>query len=312
MAKNKEVKPKKKWQVLLSKISGGILFALVGLLIVFQFVGVFTASRNNGVPNYGGFMSFRIITDSMEKDNKFTVDTMVFIKKVDVYKLEEGDVITFVRTDRNAYGDNAADRDELGHPYVITHRITVIEEYNGTRAFRTLGDNLNSIYCNGGQCTAANSDYVKADDIFGKVIGQNKALGVLNRVMTKQPLVMAGLVMVPLLVVFGSSLVDLIKQLKNRDKEEAVLESGSAEDSDFEAIKEQEKLKLMIEIEKEKMRQDLAEGRELEELPPPPRRESVDSELEALKEQEKLKLLIEIEKEKMRREMEEEYEKNKK
>ncbi len=310
MANNKEEKQpkvKKKWQKLVSQITGGVLFGLVALLMVFQFVGIFTASKNGGVPNYGGFMSFRVLTDSMVKDDQFSVDTMVFIQKVSPDKLKVGDVITFTRKDATAYDDNKGDK------LIITHRITDIDDFDGKPAFRTLGDNLNAKTCPASGCTAANKDYVTADDVFGKVIGQNKALGVINKVMTEKPLVMAGLVMVPLLIVFSSSLVDLIKQLKSGEKEEVTASGSSGGDGDFEAIKEQEKLKLMIEIEKEKMLRDLAEGRELEELPPPPPKRVIDEDdFEAIKEQEKLKLMIEIEKEKMRREMEEEYEKNKK
>ncbi len=305
MAKNKELKVKKKWQELVSKITGGILFGLVALLIVFQFVGIFTSSRNGGVPNYGGFMSFRVKTDSMQVGNKFTVDTMVFIQDVNVDKLKKGDVITFTRKDATAYNDNRGDN------LVITHRITDVEEFEGEPAFRTLGDNLNAMTCPAAGCTEANKDYVTADDIFGKVIGENKALGVLNKVMTEQPLVMVGLVLVPLLVVFSSSLVDLIKQLKNEEKEAPVTGWGAENiDHDFEAIKEQEKLKMLIEIEKEKMRRDVAQGKPLE--PIVDRNQSEELSFEAIKEQEKLRLLVEIEKEKIRREMEEEHEKDKK
>lgn len=300
-----EKKVKKSWYKRLSNIGGGILFGLVALLIVFQFVGIATQAKNHGIPNYGGFMSFRVKTNSMEKDKKFNVGTMIFVVKTAPEKLKKGDVITFLRSDKAAYGDNAGAIDPFTRePYIITHRITEVEEYNGAPAFRTLGDNLFAQTCPVGGCSYESSrDFVKASDVLGKVIGENRALGYLNKTMTEKPFVMVILVLIPLLFVFSSSLVDLIKQIKAGEKEEALAGGAKEIDGDFEAMKEAEKLRIMIEMEKDRMRQGIVDG-ELTEPPVEPRKRIEDPEFESIKEQEKLRLMIEIEKEKMRKEME--------
>lgn len=245
-------KPKSKLSKVISKLVGGLLFGVVGLLVVFQFVGIMSAAKNNGVPNYGGFQSFRVVTNSMEPTYK--VDTMVFIRKIDVKKLNEDDVITFLRTDATAYNDGRGDN------LVITHRITDIEIIDGEYYFRTLGDNLFATTCPRTGCTAVNRDYVKSSDIFGVVIGQSMVLGKTNKLLVENPAYIILFVMVPLVVVFSSSLIDLFRQIKARNAEEAASGGESITNESFEALKEQEKLKMMIELEKERMRKELEDG----------------------------------------------------
>lgn len=246
-------KPKKK---VLSKVFGGIFAAIVVFLLGFQIIGQLSARSNHGVPKYGNYQTFRVLTDSMVPTYK--VDTMLFVKEVEIATLKgpssegkkDGDVITFKRN----YGPSYT---MPGDGLIITHRIIKIEpQEDGSVYFRTLGDNLNAKTCGSSGCTLANADYVRDTDILGKVVGQSYALGKISSVLAN-PIVMVAIIIVPLLFIFGSSLVDLIRELKS---EEQTAGSGASGHDEFEKIKEQEKLKMMIELEKERIRKEIEEG----------------------------------------------------
>lgn len=255
---NSEAAPKKKGRI--GKITSVVLGAIVVLLIVLQVVGQSTAKNNHGVMRYGNYQSLRVLTDSMEPTYK--VDTMVFVKRVDPKTLKgpssegalDGDVITFVRNYHGSY-------DLPGDKRIVTHRIHRIEvQADGRVYFRTLGDNIHAKECPESGCTLeARGDWVRDTDILGKVVGQSMVLGKFS-VLLANPIFMLVFAMVPLLIVFGSSLMDLLKQLKSTEGSEAAPSGISEQQAEFERIKEQEKLRLLIELEKEKLRKELEEG----------------------------------------------------
>lgn len=250
------IKPKKKG--LAGKIFGGILAGLVIFILGFQIIGQLGARNNNGIPTYGNYQTFRVLTDSMEPTYK--VDTMIFVKKVDVKTLKgpsaeganDGDVITFIRN----YGPSYTIEADI--KLTITHRIVKVEpQADGSIYFRTMGDNLNAQTCPASGCSFANADYVRDSDILGKVTGQSMVLGKVSGALAN-PIVMVVIVVIPLIILFISSLGDLFKELK---KEETVTGEIPSDDAEFHRIKEQEKLKIMIELEKEKIRKELEEAK---------------------------------------------------
>ena len=70
-----------------------------------------------------GFELYTVMSGSMEPE--YHVGSLIYVKRVDVSTLNQGDVITFV-----------ADKDNT----VITHRIADIKYDNGELKFRTKGD----------------------------------------------------------------------------------------------------------------------------------------------------------------------------
>ena len=121
-------------------------------------------------------------------------------------------------------------------------------------------DNIHAKECPESSCTLeARGDWVRDTDILGKVVGQSMVLGKFS-VLLANPIFMLVFAMVPLLIVFGSSLMDLLKQLKSTEGSEATPSGISEQQAEFERIKEQEKLRLLIELEKEKLRKELEEG----------------------------------------------------
>lgn len=242
---------------LFGKIVGGILFGLVAFFIVFQVIGQIGARSNNGIPTYGPYHTFRVATDSMAPTYK--VNTMIFVKDIDASTLKsrsaadkkDGDTITFVRNHGANYAEN-------GDKRIITHRIISIEVGEDGLLFRTLGDNLNAMTCPPAGCTESQADWVKESDILGKVVGQSYILGALGGVMAN-PIFMMIFIIVPLLFIFGSSLIQLFKELKE-PQTEGESPKLSEDEATFAKIKEQEKLKMMIELEKERMRKELEDG----------------------------------------------------
>ena len=243
------VPPKKK---LIGKIITYIFGGLIVLLLGFQILGSVTAQSNYGVPSFFGYQTLIVLTDSMEPAIK--VDEAIIIKKTDPSKIKastsieayDGDVITFFRR-----------QDGL----IVTHRvIEVLPQENGQYHFKTLGDNLNAETClaNGSPCDPLiHYDYVYDTDVLGVVVGKSKTFGNIVNFATN-PFVIAGVAIVPLFYVFISSIADIVKHSKMGVEEFEDNDAHNVEMSEFEVFKQQEKMKLLIEIEKEKLKAELA------------------------------------------------------
>lgn len=235
----------------LGKIITSFFAAVIVVLLAFQIIGTITAQTNYGVASFFGYQTLVVRTDSMEPS--YMVGEAIVVKKVELTTLKastspeahDGDTITFYR--RN---------DGL----IITHRIIeIIPQEDGSLDFKTLGDNLNAETCGPSACTIENADYVYGEDILGKVVGKSAFFGGLVN-LTTNPFVIASVAVIPLMYVFITSIVDVIKHSKM--KEEDFVDDDLDE---FEAIKQQEKLKLLIELEKEKLRKELLEEQQQKE-----------------------------------------------
>ena len=98
-----------------------LIFALIVTVIVFS------ADRNNGVPDLFGFVPLTVESDSMSPT--FVKDDLIIDKEIDdVYQLENGDIITFW---------TLID----GHRVKNTHRIISVNNIDGNINFSTKGDN---------------------------------------------------------------------------------------------------------------------------------------------------------------------------
>lgn len=248
--KSKKTKGKKASNIL-TIITG--VFVLI--LILFQLLGSITARNNFGVPRFGNYSTLIVITDSMEP--VLPVGTGIFIEKVDLATIQpsstieakDGDIITFYNGSK-----------------IITHRvIEVIHLDNGNINFKTLGDNLFAQTCpsNVGCDPSLNYDYVEGKNVLGKVISKSLAFGKVYEV-ASSPIFIAVFAVIPIILIFISSVRDLGKQLKTYSPDEG--EVNLDEDELFRQIKEQEKLKILIELEKEKLRAEIKEkgGQDLE------------------------------------------------
>ena len=234
--------PKKK-KSLFGRIFTIIAGSLIGLLLIMQITGSISAQSNYGVQRFGNYQVLVVVTDSMEPSIK--VGEGIFVKRVPLDDIEastsveskDGDVLTFYRPYDNV---------------IVTHRvIEILPQSDGSIDFKTLGDNLNAQTCPSGGCNPeTNFDYVEGEYVLGKVVGQSYAFGQFFKV-TSNPIAIAAVAVVPLLYVFISSVVDVVKNSKLKEDP-----AGGVELDEFEALKQREKLRMMIEMEKEKLRSE--------------------------------------------------------
>ena len=109
------------------KVIVNVLVWIVLILALLMTIMVFSSGRNNGIANLMGFIPMTVESDSMKPT--FQKNDLIICKEVDdVYKLKEGDVITFW---------TLID----GQKVKNTHRIVEITELDGDRSFITRGDN---------------------------------------------------------------------------------------------------------------------------------------------------------------------------
>lgn len=225
-----------------------VIGVFVGLLLIMQISGSISAQSNYGVQRFGDYQVLVVITDSMEPSIK--VGEGVFVKRTPLNEIKasttieakDGDILTFFRPTDGV---------------IVTHRVVeVLPQSDGSFDFETLGDNLNAKTCPAGGCNPdIHRDYVEGKYVLGKVVGQSYAFGQVFKV-TSNPIAIAVVAVVPLLYVFISSVIDVVKHSKMKDEE---FEVGDLSQFDeFVALKQREKLRLLIEIEKDKLRKDRA------------------------------------------------------
>ena len=235
---SQEAKTIKKKKSLIGRIFTIFFGVLIAILLIVQISGTISASSNYGVQRFGDYQVLVVVTDSMEPSIK--VGEGIFVKKTPLNEIQDGDIITF-------YKPNAPIRN-----MIITHRVVEIRpQEDGSFDFITLGDNLNAQTCPVEGCDPEfHTDYVKGEYVLGVVVGQSYAFGQFFKI-TSNPIAIAAVAIVPLLYVFISSVIDVIKH--SSMKEEAV---DLDEIDEFEALKQREKLRILIEMEKDKLRQE--------------------------------------------------------
>ena len=132
-----------------TKLKNKIISSAVTLLLVISiFLCLFVVVQlvNRGYVSLFGHSYFRVITGSMEPEIK--VGELIHTKNVDMYELEEGDIVSFKSMSTGSYGA------------IITHRIVGISNGNDGVLLLTKGDaNL-----------SADGEYVTSDNYIGKVV----------------------------------------------------------------------------------------------------------------------------------------------
>ena len=127
------------------------LWAIILLTGLFTFTTLASRDQNN-VSSLFGYTPLIVQTDSMAPT--FEAGDMIFIKRCDTTKLEQGDIVTFHTIINNEYALN-------------THRIHEIIDYGDARSYVTKGDNND----------VADSHVISDGDIVGKYISRSAFLG---------------------------------------------------------------------------------------------------------------------------------------
>lgn len=176
-----------------------LLFDMVVVLFIIFFAYVFFATYTGRIPNIFGYHFFRVVSSSMEPS---IVDGDCIISKTtSIDEIEIGDIITFYSEDPAIYN------------FLNTHRVVgIIENEYGEKEFVTKGDS------NAGEdvYTAKSNKIIgvyQGDIFIGEVI--SKGFEILsNRV------VYFIFIMLPIIMCFISSIVDIIYIVMDDEDEE--------------------------------------------------------------------------------------------
>ena len=119
---------KKVWNVIKTVFTTMVVLIAVGMMI-FTIVSVNTFDRTDR--DLFGYKAFIVLSDSMSATD-FAAGDLVFVKEVDPYTLQAGDIITFSSQNVDNFGE------------IITHKIrAVTTDANGDPAFVTYGTTTN-------------------------------------------------------------------------------------------------------------------------------------------------------------------------
>ena len=102
-----------------------LIVALAVFMMIFTVISVTTFNRNDR--NLFGYRAYIVMSDSMAATD-FDAGALIFVKEVDPYTLQPGDIISFISQDTESFGET------------ITHKIrSVTKDANGDIAFVTYG-----------------------------------------------------------------------------------------------------------------------------------------------------------------------------
>lgn len=192
---------------IISTLSWTLLVLLIAIALFLVYVGVSTKfySRNvNGKKPM--FTLYTIISPSMEPNIK-VYDTIVN-KKVDINRIEVGDVITFISTSNQSRG------------LTVTHRVKNINKNDdGTIAFQTQGDNNLS----------PDTATVDGEHFIGKVIFKVPQLGRIQFLLSSRNSWLL-LIMLPSLYLLVKYIIKLVKILKMEESVEKTVKKYNRRD----------------------------------------------------------------------------------
>ena len=236
-----------------------ILWAIILLAALYAFTTMATKD-DQSVASILGYTPLVVETDSMKPT--FESGDLIFIKKCDTSKLNEGDIITFHTIIDNQYALN-------------THRIQKIDEANGVRSYTTIGDNNNGI---------ADQHVISDGDIVGKYVGHVSGLGkVMNFLSSSMGFLIV--IVLPMLLFFIYQVYNLIMisirlkkamavenaeeianaRIQQEKADQAADEAARVKDEAQAALEEAKRLKEEAEALKAKAEKELKEARKDED-----------------------------------------------
>ena len=165
-----------------------IISVLLWLVILVAALYAFTTMAtkdNQNVANLFGYTPLVVESNSMSPT--FKKDDLIFVKKCDTSKLEEGDIICFHTIIDNEYALN-------------THRIQSIAENGEARSYTTVGDNNNGV---------ADQHIISDGDIVGKYVGHISGAGKLMNFLSSSTGFLLVIVL-PMLIFFIYQVYNLI------------------------------------------------------------------------------------------------------
>lgn len=215
-----------------------IISVLLWLVILVAALYAFTTMAtkdNQNVANLFGYTPLVVESNSMSPT--FEKDDLIFVKKCDTAKLEEGDIICFHTIIDNEYALN-------------THRIQSIAENGEARSFTTVGDNNNGV---------ADQHIISDGDIVGKYVGHISGAGKLMNFLSSSTGFLLVIVL-PMLIFFIYQVYNLI-MISIRLKKAVAVENAREQTEAEIALEEAKRLRDEAEAMRAKAEEELKKAK---------------------------------------------------
>lgn len=215
-----------------------IISVLLWLVILVAALYAFTTMAtkdNQNVANLFGYTPLVVESNSMLPT--FKKDDLIFVKKCDTSKLEEGDIICFHTIIDNEYALN-------------THRIQSIAESGEARSYTTVGDNNNGV---------ADQHIISDGDIVGKYVGHISGAGKLMNFLSSSTGFLLVIVL-PMLIFFIYQVYNLI-MISIRLKKAVAVENAREQTEAEIALEEAKRLRDEAEAMRAKAEEELKKAK---------------------------------------------------
>lgn len=215
-----------------------IISVLLWLVILVAALYAFTTMAtkdNQNVANLFGYTPLVVESNSMSPT--FKKDDLIFVKKCDTSKLEEGDIICFHTIIDNEYALN-------------THRIQSIAENGEARSYTTVGDNNNGV---------ADQHIISDGDIVGKYVGHISGAGKLMNFLSSSTGFLLVIVL-PMLIFFIYQVYNLI-MISIRLKKAVAVENAREQTEAEIALEETKRLREEAEAMRAKAEEELKKAK---------------------------------------------------
>ena len=215
-----------------------IISVLLWLVILVAALYAFTTMAtkdNQNVANLFGYTPLVVESNSMSPT--FKKDDLIFVKKCDTSKLEEGDIICFHTIIDNEYALN-------------THRIQSIAENGEARSYTTVGDNNNGV---------ADQHIISDGDIVGKYVGHISGAGKLMTFLSSSTGFLLVIVL-PMLIFFIYQVYNLI-MISIRLKKAVAVENAREQTEAEIALEEAKRLRDEAEAMRAKAEEELKKAK---------------------------------------------------
>lgn len=215
-----------------------IISVLLWLVILVAALYAFTTMAtkdNQNVANLFGYTPLVVESNSMSPT--FKKDDLIFVKKCDTSKLEEGDIICFHTIIDNEYALN-------------THRIQSIAENGEVRSYTTVGDNNNGV---------ADQHIISDGDIVGKYVGHISGAGKLMNFLSSSTGFLLVIVL-PMLIFFIYQVYNLI-MISIRLKKAVAVENAREQTEAEIALEEAKRLRDEAEAMRAKAEEELKKAK---------------------------------------------------
>lgn len=215
-----------------------IISVLLWLVILVAALYAFTTMAtkdNQNVANLFGYTPLVVESNSMSPT--FKKDDLIFVKKCDTSKLEEGDIICFHTIIDNEYALN-------------THRIQSIVENGEARSYTTVGDNNNGV---------ADQHIISDGDIVGKYVGHISGAGKLMNFLSSSTGFLLVIVL-PMLIFFIYQVYNLI-MISIRLKKAVAVENAREQTEAEIALEEAKRLRDEAEAMRAKAEEELKKAK---------------------------------------------------